>query len=499
MLFGSSLSALSSTASSIWSSVTSSVFGSASNHEASGVTQEAPSPLAPSNNSHSGFDINSSVPLSVASVLTQQTESEEQAVNSRVFLANSQLQQMAQQQPVMDISVMTLAEIKGGTSSSVARLMDTMLPQQCGTQFSAWCIEEEFDNELLYEGLSDGSGDYEQFDDIAKQMGISSQRLALCYMRLLASVSTSNTELMVNNLKANDAPSVAEIIDKMLPSECGSLFSQWCEEEEFDNEALYNTFTDGSGDYDDFDEIAEKIGVSTERLAQCYSTLLTLAKKTELSEQEVSRFNARMAPSGMLMSTRRPSSIGNSGLEGYRDFLTSQKIDTLISIGANSSATLPDILARAGITHIDDEAFHITDFFKENALPVETLKAVTEKLAILEAQGLKVAIHCGAGDGRSGIVKAAYELSQLTQEELLAVNNKATAIIHVGGVDDDDDEDEDVSEAPQDVRAFKAVCNAINGVRAEGHSAAIERETDIKALDAFYLHLCVQAEAAQEK
>ncbi|MCL1126584.1 dual specificity protein phosphatase family protein [Shewanella surugensis] len=184
---------------------------------------------------------------------------------------------------------------------------------------------------------------------------------------------------------------------------------------------------------------------------------------------QMTAFNAHMAPGDMLMSTKRPS--GN--IEQYAQFLKEQEIGTLISIGANESKTLPATLAKSGINHINDTQFHIDDFLGDGELPASKLKDITDKINALEEQGIKVAIHCGAGDGRSGVVKSAYVLSK--QMSNLASTVTDTINTHYHGT--------------KTLTVSKVVCDAVRSVRAQGHELAVERPEDVNALQTFYLSL----------
>ncbi|WP_299490263.1 dual specificity protein phosphatase family protein [uncultured Shewanella sp.] len=225
------------------------------------------------------------------------------------------------------------------------------------------------------------------------------------------------------------------------------------------------SLTQALAQLDDDDNVVFNLQAAMDQLAPTNISIIEL----DSALSKMTAFNAHYAPGDMLMSTKRPS--GN--LTQYVHFLKEQGIGTLISIGANESPTLPAILAESGIQHIDDSQFHIEDFLDDGQLPASKLKAITDKINSLESQGIKVAIHCGAGDGRSGVVKSAYVLSQLSLP--LPTSTTDTITTHYHGT--------------KIVTASKAVCDAVRSVRSDGHELAVERPADITALQTFYSSL----------
>ncbi|MFN1150120.1 hypothetical protein [Serratia liquefaciens] len=97
-----------------------------------------------------------------------------------------------------------------------------------------------------------------------------------------------------------------------------------------------------------------------------------------------------------------------------------------------------------------------------------------------------VAVHCGAGDGRSGTVKSAVMIKKLLDEKpelyrqgVVADNKKA--VIHT---DVPEDFSYPIGYSGADNQAYKVVADAINEVR-KTHVNAVERVSDVNLLNAY--------------
>ncbi|WP_299010915.1 dual specificity protein phosphatase family protein [uncultured Shewanella sp.] len=198
------------------------------------------------------------------------------------------------------------------------------------------------------------------------------------------------------------------------------------------------------------------------------ANVLPLDLDRNMDEHTRYKFNAHVAPGHRLVSTRRPK---EDAVE-YAQLMKNLGVSVLISVAEKASAQLTSELTRHGIAHVNQSKLHIQDFFKEGSLPKQQLSLIVETIKEYENKGQHVAIHCGGGDGRSGLVKAAYVLSQLpapTKQPAL------TSFI------DTHYNHEDVITA-----SSEAVSNAIIRVRAQGHEKALERPEDVKALEDYY-------------
>lgn len=101
-----------------------------------------------------------------------------------------------------------------------------------------------------------------------------------------------------------------------------------------------------------------------------------------------------------------------------------------------------------------------------------------------------VAVHCGAGDGRSGTVKSAVMIEKLLREQPgryrqgVADDNKQLASIHT-------EISEDLNDLiDADNPAYEVVADAINAVRAT-HPNAVERMSDVNLLNAYARFLLI--------
>jgi len=86
-----------------------------------------------------------------------------------------------------------------------------------------------------------------------------------------------------------------------------------------------------------------------------------------------------------------------------------------------------------------------------------------------------VAIHCGAGDGRSGTVKSAYVLDKIITD----LRQKDELSNTLTNIDTHYNQHENTT-------VIESVSDAITTVRNEGHREAVERSEDVYALQAFY-------------
>lgn len=195
---------------------------------------------------------------------------------------------------------------------------------------------------------------------------------------------------------------------------------------------------------------------------------IDLDKTVKKTTQET--FNTHVAPGGTLMSTCRPA----GDLQEYARMLKNTGVSVLISLDHKAPNAITTELNKLGIEHINEETFYIEDFFGNGELPRNKLKNITNLIKGYESEGKKVAIHCGAGDGRSGMVKSAYLLSKLPQLNGIPSNNTFTDT-HYDSTDY--------------TKAAKEVHDAINEVRNHGHKNAVERPEDVYALQSFYASL----------
>ncbi|WP_299494863.1 dual specificity protein phosphatase family protein [uncultured Shewanella sp.] len=204
---------------------------------------------------------------------------------------------------------------------------------------------------------------------------------------------------------------------------------------------------------------------------------LSLPDILPLTENETTkvedRFNLHTLPEGTLMSTKRPS----GDLESYATMLQSHGANVLLSIDDTQPKDIKAILAQKNISHVNEKAFHIEDFFDKGELPKNKLMDIVTQINELESKGQKVAIHCGAGDGRSGTVKSAYLLEKMLMEQIdknTLTNETATIETHYDG---------------NTTTVNKAVVDCILKVRSDGHEAAVERTEDVLALQDMYTSL----------
>lgn len=199
-----------------------------------------------------------------------------------------------------------------------------------------------------------------------------------------------------------------------------------------------------------------------------------------ITSDDLYEFNAHSAPGGTLMSTRRPS----GDLDAYASMLKSYDISVLISIDAYAPEALTEKLASKGISHVNEDKFHIEDFFGKGELPQNKLKDIVNKITEHENLGLKVAIHCGAGNGRSGTVKSAYILDKIITD----LRQKDELSNTLTNIDTHYNQHENTT-------VIGSVSDAITTVRNEGHREAVERSEDVYALQDFYDQMTATAYA----
>ncbi|WP_299004198.1 dual specificity protein phosphatase family protein [uncultured Shewanella sp.] len=191
----------------------------------------------------------------------------------------------------------------------------------------------------------------------------------------------------------------------------------------------------------------------------------------QIIDKDEYQFNAHVAPGGCLMSTSKP----NGDLSAYASMLKSYDVGVLISIDAFAPEGLTAELNIKGIEHINEATYFIEDFFSQGALPKNKLSDIVDKIREYESQGQNVAIHCGAGDGRSGTVKSAYMLDKIVTEHSQSnnlSNEQGTVNTHYYQTDI--------------TQVAKSVSDAVLAVRSEGHHRAVERPEDVYALQDMY-------------
>ncbi len=89
-------------------------------------------------------------------------------------------------------------------------------------------------------------------------------------------------------------------------------------------------------------------------------------------------------------------------------------IDTLISLDLTSEnlQSYQSALADEGIDYITKEKYEIKDFFEEGDLSTEQIDLTVNKILTLQESAI-VGVHCGAGNGRSGIIASALAINKL--------------------------------------------------------------------------------------
>ncbi|EIR42998.1 RHS repeat-associated core domain protein [Yersinia pestis PY-34] len=95
------------------------------------------------------------------------------------------------------------------------------------------------------------------------------------------------------------------------------------------------------------------------------------------------------------------------------DLTEASPIKILIGLDLTSKNTQPykSALAEKGIKYITKEKYEITDFFEEGGLSTEQIDLTVNKILKLQKKDL-VGIHCGAGNGRSGVIASALSINK---------------------------------------------------------------------------------------
>lgn len=127
---------------------------------------------------------------------------------------------------------------------------------------------------------------------------------------------------------------------------------------------------------------------------------------------------------------------------------------------------------------IDPNCF-IKDGFSTRELPPEKLDYIVKKLRGME----KPIVYCGAGDGRSGVVKAAYRLNFFDKKDMIESSDIRTSRVRVYTYLNDEFES-----CEKYTKTTTAVANAINDIRRR-HPKAIERVNDVIALENYHYFL----------
>lgn len=125
------------------------------------------------------------------------------------------------------------------------------------------------------------------------------------------------------------------------------------------------------------------------------------------------------------------------------------------------------------------EDFLIKDAFNENELPPEKIdRIVSSVLNKIYQDNERISIFCGAGNGRSGVIKAACLLATFTPETILSNPMKKNFEV-VTKLNDE------FKHEMNKTLAYPLIANVIDTIR-EGHPAAIERVSDVKVLNKYY-------------
>ncbi|WP_124649168.1 hypothetical protein [Burkholderia stagnalis] len=176
----------------------------------------------------------------------------------------------------------------------------------------------------------------------------------------------------------------------------------------------------------------------------------------------------------------------------FSDMLSKRNVKVLISLDGEmhydkKTDEWSRQLGRNGIEFISDEKYFINDFFTKgnNGLlgpAAPTAEQIKDTVNLIKAKkkkypGSLIAVHCGAGDGRSGMVKSAVAMEDLYNNRRRGVyqNDRKGAV----------DVMTKYEKYPEEYQpAYRLVDDGVKEIR-KTHGHAVERSEDVEVLNEY--------------
>ncbi|TDA48900.1 hypothetical protein EVG18_02905 [Burkholderia pyrrocinia] len=208
-------------------------------------------------------------------------------------------------------------------------------------------------------------------------------------------------------------------------------------------------------------------------------------------------YNLKINKNYGVASIQRPKNfIGNpSQLQKFVGDLKSNNIKAIVSLDKKmyDDATkktdhrfnehLKEELKSNGIEYISDPNHFIEDFFNEDTAPkMQQLSGTVQLIVDLRRKypNGTILVHCGAGDGRSGIAKTALAMYDRFIKERNKYSDETTPTTSASTKF----ESGPIKYTP----TYRMVSDSLNDIRKD-HPNAVERPEDIALLNQYFRHL----------
>lgn len=218
-----------------------------------------------------------------------------------------------------------------------------------------------------------------------------------------------------------------------------------------------------------------------------------LVNKLKVTKGEKALLNTNYHENERLLSTKRPirfnikANENNEMAVPYGNVLEKNNVSHVISVDntldmakmKNRLNEIEGILRSKNIAYISEANMKITDFFEMHEINSisQTLHVITKKMhdILKNNDGKNLAVHCAGGDGRSGIVKAAFLLREMRRRGEFDANSFNTKLSFTPS---------DKSGGKIKSEVYKPVKDVLSKIRLT-HLHSIERLEDVELLNIF--------------